>query len=220
MEITIQQWINNPKRQYADGVLLYEKFGLNGVYKILFRSEETEYTSEKLFELLLEMVPTKKESQPTNTFPLPKIATPLNSPIKDIPEVVKNTYDRAIRLHKEAGQLHARLPLFLTNEERLAAALELLNNGDERHRCWEFYDHFMETGELLIINDIKKDDFTTKSRADLIMIKQRHMVQRSKLRKKIDACGDETKLTLWRDKLLVTEQELKEVEELLSGEII
>lgn len=214
MEITVEQWLAG-KRDYQQGVRLYEKYGSNLVFLKVFKTVKNDYTIGKLADLLSELKgapPVEQDDEPEQ----PVTSTQIQIKVIEDPEVIKITRDRAMNLYKECSHLHAQLPLLLTDAERLIAATKILDNMDEVERCWDFVDEYDETGIVPQWEEKEAEDFTKKDKADLIMDRNRHRTQRSKLKAKLQKGGTPDQMSRWGDDLVLCEKELEQINQLLE----
>jgi len=139
---------------YDDGVLLYEKYGSNQVYKKLFKirnsfSEQLLYDElKKIPDIPDKPVHPKKEKKSSGFAKHSKSVHPAINPATLPPELqIKNI--RKGQLFKEAAFCFDRLDLLGTDEERFESAKIILSNYDEINNIWEEIDYFLKHGRTM-----------------------------------------------------------------------
>lgn len=211
MKIQVNHWLDDHNRDYNTGVQLYASLSPNPIFLKIFNAGKSSYSTKKLYELLCKF---RTETPAQKTIAIPKTKAQ-----NKMPEIVSNTYKRALMLFKESGRLHAQLSLMATDADRLKASLNILDNMEEARRCFDFYDYYIETGEMLAIETKEQPNYALMSRAELINEKRKLIVQRSKLKAKIIASPGK-RTSKWTDQLINTDTSIDTISKLLNEPII
>lgn len=136
--------MNNPNRLFKQGVDFYRKYGSNQTLLLLFeRNGEGSFSRVKLLEELIQIE--KKINAPRPSVPVAmKDATPVAIP--SMPDSLTRKLKEKGELYARANVLHARLPLLQDNDQRLEAALELMDLHDRIRAIWRDYDLWKASG--------------------------------------------------------------------------
>jgi|GEM_PF-2303960 len=164
-------WLNGAGN-YAAGVALYKKTSNGHPWLSLFESAETSVTHKLLREELQKLYDRAAEKDNS-----PKIKAPAKAELPKpesftevrenkypkinpslLPEVLKPTWKKIVALLKEQGTLHSRLPIYQSDEERLTAALRILDIDDEFSPLWKDFMRWHDTGEVPVTAQEKKSD--------------------------------------------------------------
>jgi hypothetical protein len=148
----IALWLQNPVKNYSDGVALFKLYGKSQLLKGLFEKGEDLYTKEKLvkeLQKLADQVPPEKT----------KIAKSLS--INHLPKVIESHLSERLRmlnvrkaeLINEARKYQSlmwQLPrIEKYNNERKRFAIDIERNFQLIDQIWKELDHYQATGKEL-----------------------------------------------------------------------
>ena len=146
-------WLNDPKRDYNHGRLLYEQYGSNPVILTILRSGSGSYHFSKL-QTAIEQLNQKTDLVPKPIVIAEFVKEPAPKPGNKIKDF-KSAPDQIIDIEREKSQryaqarkLHETIRIMDDKDHRLAAALELLDHMDFVRTCWDSIDLYNETGEV------------------------------------------------------------------------
>jgi hypothetical protein len=146
--MTVSDWVNNPDRQYTDGVLLFKRNVKDPAMLAMFESGENSMTRRKLLEAIRQIAQPNKIISPI----IDDTPIPLN-PKKKIASESKPAAVAAIELlkgisFKEMSSLHAQLTVFKSDRERLDAQHRIVELKSLVDECWYKLDYYRDYGVL------------------------------------------------------------------------
>lgn len=140
----IRLWLAS-RKDYASGVVLYEKYGSSEVRKRMFASGYSSFNQEKLLdsleELLQSAAPEPEATQAPQTKPKPAAKS------DDQPHFLQLMKQREALLD-ERTLAHARLNMMKTDAERLELALRILDLVPQIKKLNHIRQHFLQHGSL------------------------------------------------------------------------
>lgn len=149
-ETLIQSWLDS-KQDYQTGVEIYRRVGRNEFLKQTFATGEDVWNKQKLLRemrLLAQSIATMGEQVPTVQARKLEIEQVLANDRKkpseriEAPAVVREIVAQRKMLYKQTQHLRSKLLLYPTNQERLVAALEILDNVDKIKAMWKITDFY------------------------------------------------------------------------------
>lgn len=165
MHTDITKWLNNGS-DFKQGVKLYEKYGLKGQLKKLFKLKgPTQYNVNKLHFELSEiearlkavngnLVPPPEKT----TFKLPDVSdfvkhtVPKHAPLteKDLPPALNKLRVENGARFRYMGALHNELFKCEDQEARGVIAGKILESEAKNVANWKIIDHYLDTGIILL----------------------------------------------------------------------
>lgn len=144
--MTIAQWIQDPKRDYRQGVILFERFGGDASTLSLLKSGENSLTRSTLLEEMVELNASLTAKPSKSTPPKP---VKINLPTKpDLHPDIAPYYQHKEVYFKEMAALKQQLRLMPTDEDRLKACMRIDELDLMIDECWYNIDYFNEHGHL------------------------------------------------------------------------
>lgn len=191
----ISVWLNDVRRDYQYGVLLYNQFGKSEILKILFKNGDSSYHQDRLHTALEELNPTLEELSNKSSFSIPtlqELPTPSkrygvpDSNWEKLPEPIKDLYVHNSKLHRHSQLLFEEARKASSDEQRLSYCLPMLVERKELNENWKSIKDFHEKG--LIQEEVQKKqevEMQDLNIADLIKLKQNLPSSLSKDRAKV-----------------------------------
>jgi hypothetical protein len=229
----LKKWLEDPKKEYQEGLRLYIQYGKNDNLKKQFLVRENKFNKEKIVYELEKMFrhsfPDEKikvkqfveavVQQPAASNKKNKKAeaqTEKEGKLIEIPkEVLLDALnnDRAALFNKK-GILSNKLQEAKTNKERKALIAEIDQLESELSDIYEKIKHVEETGSLPVVIEKKKEDVLPEDRAKLAQMLTNARSRISKNRKKLEKFGNspagkEAKAKIDKDEKLISEIEQK-----------
>lgn len=149
---SLTSWLNDPNRTYEHGKMLYEQYGDNKSLSALFKSGSTSFHLSKLTAAITGL------NSKTNIEPKPIIIAEAEEP-EPLAEKMRITYDSApdqiIQIlekkrfnYAKARRLFETIRVMDNIDNRLEAAIEILNLMDEVNEAWAIIDEWNDTGHI------------------------------------------------------------------------
>lgn len=145
-------WINNGCN-YSEGVNWYQQHGSNNTLKQLFCAGENIFTRKKLREELSKLAeqapPPKKADAEFLNSNFTRKKTPAKSTIdkNSLPDSLKKDHEKLGPIYTKMQNLHPRLELLNSDDERKDYALEILRLAQQRRGIFTRIDYFKEHGK-------------------------------------------------------------------------
>lgn len=150
----ITRWLQAEKPSYQEGYELLKELSGKTFFIDLLATEDP-WNAKKLHAELLaisrELVPTKPpEIHIRRQMAQEVLRDELKRPSdrREVPEPIRQAVEKRKALYKEGASLHARLPLYDTDEKRLEAALRICAIFDEIHPLWQLTNYYDLHGSL------------------------------------------------------------------------
>lgn len=158
MHADILTWLSSD-RDYAAGVLLFEKHGNNSVLLKMMKARESIYTSEKLLEELLKI---SKEKPPVRldykSHPQKKVVERPPA-IAVLPEALQKKVKIKNMLYAEVNNLRPKLLLVSNKATRYKIARQILDAQQRIKDIWYEIDYYNEHGVEMMTNQPEGDNF-------------------------------------------------------------
>jgi hypothetical protein len=178
----IQEWLNNEKRTYAEGVHLYSLYGKYPSVLKLLQKEETSLTRTKLNEVLRDtwqkIKPDIEErTKAVQEFKTESLAIEKKEEAGDgeseLDSVVQGLDAKWKPIYGEMAMVHARLGVCETNEQRYNLALRISELEAQIMAIWEQRDTYLNTGKLpeKKTKITKAKDLPSSAHAELINLR-------------------------------------------------
>ncbi|MBB2149167.1 hypothetical protein [Pedobacter gandavensis] len=153
----ISIWLNDVRRDYQYGVLLYNQFGKSELLKVLFNNGDSSYHQDRLHAALEELNPMLEELTNQSSFKIPTLHQ-MPSPSKSygvpqqawdkFPEPIKDLYGQSSKLHRHSQLLFDQARIAKSDEERLSYALPMLLERKDLNGNWKAIKDFHEKGKI------------------------------------------------------------------------
>lgn len=191
----ISTWLNDPRRDYQYGILLFNQYGKNDLLKVLFAKGDSSYHQDRLYVALEELNPTLEDFTNKPSFSIPtlqELPTPSkrygvpDSSWDKMPEPIKDLYVKNSKLHRHSQLLFEEARKACSDEERLSYCLPMLIERKELNENWKAIKDFHEKG--LIQEQLQEQHLVEVSElsiADLVRLTQNIPPSLSKDRKKV-----------------------------------
>jgi hypothetical protein len=193
---SIEAWLNSG-RDYQAGCHLYEQYGQDAFFKILFASRISIFNRRKLEAELEKIYEAEKAVQQK-----PKKFKPHLSQEKylNLPDQIRALNEERSVKYQEMSDLHSKLVL-LNAEERGKAAFKILELDQRLIKIWSMLDHHAETGEL---PDEGPPPAKTYSMQDAIKRIQ-------SLKTYISRSPDSLKMELWKNEIVSLQKHIDDM---------
>jgi uncharacterized coiled-coil DUF342 family protein len=164
--MTVSDWVNNPDRQYTDGVLLFKRNVKDPAMLAMFESGENSMTRRKLLEAL------REASKPAQVIEITidgskKKTIPANQPVNRTKTDAVTAIEQLKGISfKEMAALHAQLTTFKTDRERYEAQHRIVELKSLVDECWYKLDYFQQYGVL----PPETEDVSIKTIRDVVQL--------------------------------------------------
>ncbi len=225
---TVTAWLIQPQKDYQTGVALYGQFGTSGLLKTFFSKGKGAYHLTRLIETLTKLnlelsnIPVQFVA-PVEALPAKDLSRPRIYSLTDVewdaaPDEIKDLYTENTRLKSHAELLFHQIRITGTAQDRLAMALQLLDDRDKRSENFKAIKEFQETGKVKekIVQDAGKtiDQLTM---AEIAAVLKNFPTYISKDKARMDAMADGPKKDKVISRLLEREIFLKLAKERVTG---
>jgi hypothetical protein len=213
--MTIADWLQQNKRDYRQGVILFERFGGDATTLTLLKSGENSFTRSTLLEELtkLNQKLTAKPEKGKKPTPI-KIELPTTK--QDYPADIAPYYKTKELYFKEMAALKQQLKFMPTDEDRFVACLKIDELDLSMDECWLTIDYFNEHGKL----PEKEEEYPIRTIRDIVAQSKNIPTYITKIdaRLKSDKLKDEQRPDLVAKKIRLKLQ-LDKIEKLLDEPI-
>lgn len=157
----IKRYLDQNVQNYQEGRILFDRYSMDSVLKLLFRSGSSSYHHRRLLQALRDLSTSEISTEPTLD-PLPKkTAIPqlseFDRPAKhfdaidyhSLPEAIQEVVRKKNMHYKRAQQLFIEIGFTTDKENRLEMALVMLEDHEQVNVCWSVIDEYKETGKIL-----------------------------------------------------------------------
>lgn len=158
----IKRYLDQNVHNYHEGRILFERYSMDSVLKLLFKSGSSSYHHRRLLQALRELSTSEISKEPTLD-PLPKKTTipqlsEFDRPTKhfdaidyhSLPEAIQEVVRKKNMHFKRAQQLFIEIAFTTDKEKRLEMALVMLEDHEQVNACWSVIDEYKETGKILV----------------------------------------------------------------------
>lgn len=132
---------------YNEAVLLYNRIGTNSALKKLLEIGEDDYSRDKLkaeLERISFNIQSDKEENNFKSFTKSKNEGGIQ--VELLPTKLREEYHKLRPIIGEIRNIHAKLPMYSTKEERYDAANRIIELVAKRRIIWDRIDYFKEHG--------------------------------------------------------------------------
>jgi hypothetical protein len=153
----ISIWLNDPRRDYTYGVLLYDQFGLSDLLKVLFKNGNSQYHQDRLFDELEKLNPNLEELTNKSSFKIPELKD-MPIPVKKygvtdevwdkLPEQIKDLYTTNSKLHRHAQLLFDQARIATNDQDRRLLGSDILKERNQLNANWKAIKDYHEQGKL------------------------------------------------------------------------
>lgn len=197
---SITQWLNEPKKNYQVGKLLYEQYGDNKVVLSLINSGNSSYHQQQLIAAL-QKVNLKVDLQPKKIV-IPDLITENQERSKpstnytSAPEQILNIREEKSLNFAKARKLFESIRVMDSQEHRLEAGLEILDLMEKVNEAWAIIDQWNDSGKIAEMKQKEEEKAIEEMNIhELIREKAKLMPNISKDKKRIlSANNDKDKL--------------------------
>ncbi|MNE23654.1 hypothetical protein D3C80_1169180 [compost metagenome] len=164
MNKSILSWLNST-RNYQQGLILLNQYSSDPVLKILLESGNSSYHQKRLSEALESINQSISETANPKAALIPSLEDFPKQETKSLsdkewdtmPEIIKDTMVKRNRLHSRSRHLFLSLRYLPTQEERITAGLQLLDDREEIQKCWARIDEYRKNG-IVKQQEIKQEE--------------------------------------------------------------
>jgi hypothetical protein len=153
----ITTWLNDPRRDYNYGLLLYDQYGTSSLLKTLFKNGNSSYHQDRLFSALEELNPTLEELTNQSSFRIPTVQEmPVpakkygvsNDVWEKLPQEVQDLYALSSRLHRHSQLLFDQARIASSDEERGKLGRQILLERKQLNETWTTIKDYHAQGVL------------------------------------------------------------------------
>ena len=178
----ISNWLNDLRRDYNLGVLLYEHYGKSVLLKTFFKNGNSQYHQDRLYASLEELNGILEDVTNTSSFKFPKLEE-IAVPIKrygvtdevwnKLPDQIKDLYTLNSKLHRHSQMLFDQARIAKTDEERIDYGMQILSERKKLNSNWEAIKDYFAQGKikekikeeiLPSVDDLSMVDLVSKSK--------------------------------------------------------
>lgn len=205
--VSIQEYLNG-NMPYNEAVLLYNRIGTSSAIKKLLESGEDDYSRDKLkaeFQKIVSNLQANKEENNFKSFTKSKNEGAVQ--VELLPANLREEYHKLRPIIGEIRNLHAKLPMYSTKEERFDTAKRIVELVAKRRIIWDRIDYFKEHG---VDHPIYQAPVIVEAPAEtatkITLFEAKHKLnllrsQRTKLKNKIHRFEDYTRVCKEIDEL-------------------
>lgn len=193
---------------YKEAVLLYNRIGMSSALKKLLETGEDDYSRDKLkseFEKIASGLQSNKEENNFKSFTKSKNEGSFK--VELLPANLREEYHKLRPIIGEIRNLHAKLPMYSTKEERFNTASRIIELVHKRRIIWDRIDYFKEHGAdhpIYQVPVVVEAPEVVATKITLLEAKHKLRLlrsQRTKLRDKIHRFEDYTRVCKEIDEL-------------------
>jgi len=154
-KITI--WLNDVRRDYEYGVLLYNQFGKSELQKVFFKNGNSPFHQDKLFTALEELNPSLEELTNKSSFKIPTLEN-MPIPVKrygltdeawdKLPEQIRTLYVDNSKLHAHSRLLFDQARIARNDEDRGLLGREILFERNLLNNNWKDIKDYFSQGKI------------------------------------------------------------------------
>lgn len=198
---SITAWLTDKNPNYQLGCSLYEQYGEDRLILTIIKSGSGSYHFNKLKEAL-EFVNTKVNLvpkqivfvEPTPVETITQRGTLVKTNVDNAPPEIRKIRDDKNKLYAQARHLHQAITALDSDELRLEAALQILDNMDGVNERWVALDNWKVTGEVMDIAQNKTlEEVKELSTNDLLKEQKNLPTYISKARANVKKTNDPVK---------------------------
>lgn len=223
---SLSTWLNDPNRQYAQGLLIYEQYAANKVLLALLKSGSSSYHFNKL-QKALEDLSLREDLVPIPIVIGEYVPEEITSPgkagfdFKSAPEVIVDIRNNKNKSFAQARKLFEVIRVIDSQEHRLQAGMELLDHMDHVQESWGAIDTWRETGEVKqIASEAEVRDVASLTLVELLREQANLMSNISKDKAKILSTTRPGMKLKASARLNFREKRLAQVRERLGNELV
>jgi len=153
----ITLWLNDPRRDYNYGLLLYDQYGKSSLLKVLFKNGNSTYHQDRLFSALEDLNPTLEELTNASSFRIPTVQEmPVpakrygvsNDVWEKLPQAVQELYALSSKLHRHSQLLFDQARIASSDEERGKLGRQILLERKQLNESWTTIKDYHAKGVL------------------------------------------------------------------------
>lgn len=157
----IKKYLAQEVHNYQEGRILFERYSMDSVLKLLFKSGSSSYHHRRLLQALRELSTCEICTKPTldslpNKTTIPQLSE-FDRPTKhfdtidyhSLPEAIQEVVRKKNMHYKRAQQLFVEIGFTTDKDKRLEMAMVLLEDHEQVNACWSVIDEYKETGKIL-----------------------------------------------------------------------
>ena len=157
----IKRYLDQSVQNYQEGRILFDRYSMDSVLKLLFRSGSSSYHHRRLLQALRDLSTSEISTEPildplTKKTTIPQLSE-FDRPTKhfdaidyhSLPEAIQEVVRKKNMHYKRAQQLFVEIGFTTDKEKRLEMALVMLEDHEQVNVCWSVIDEYKETGKIL-----------------------------------------------------------------------
>jgi hypothetical protein len=222
---SITNWLNSPKRDFATGKMLYEQYGSDRLILTIIRTGSSTYHFQKLLQgmealnKLSNLKPKAIHHEPAPVQEPPRLVVGELPPVekrpeqwKDAPDPILEVRDEKNRRYAKARKLFEMIRVMDSQEHRMEAALELLDDMDYVAESWEIIDEWKKDGTVREMRKKAAEKEVAEMNLRELFAKSKNLASYiSKDRARVKKVTDPRKLLKIRARLEENELKLEEM---------
>ncbi len=174
----IGEWLQTGQ-PYETGVSLFREHSSNKALLIIFEGGENAFSTRKLYAEL-ERIFAAADVKPQKS---------AKSPSPELPQDLQQLQRKSMDGYKNMAALHQQLENEMTEEERLALALQILDTDQQVQEGFHAVDHYREQGERIKSSEPRTKrgkDVKKMNQAELAMALKNIPTYITKVKKRIE----------------------------------